>query len=85
MDVFFRAFGTMPSFAASHSVATKNTGMRKMPIAVAKNMPPTTATPMPLRAAAPAPVAIASGLFVATVLTLLVLPTMYAAVYHVRR
>lgn len=33
----------------------------------------------------PMAVAIASGLFVATVLTLLVLPTMYAAVYHVRR
>ena len=33
----------------------------------------------------PMAVAIASGLFVATVLTLLVLPTMYAAVYRVRR
>ena len=33
----------------------------------------------------PMAVAIASGLFIATVLTLLVLPTMYAAVYHVRR
>ncbi len=33
----------------------------------------------------PMAVAIASGLLVATVLTLLVLPTMYAAVYHVRR
>jgi len=33
----------------------------------------------------PMAVAIASGLFVATVLTLLVLPTMYAAVYHVEK
>ncbi len=33
----------------------------------------------------PMAVAIASGLFVATVLTLLVLPTMYAAAYHVKR
>ena len=33
----------------------------------------------------PMAVAIASGLFVATVLTLLVLPTMYAAVYHVKK
>ena len=43
---------------------------------------------MPLMASVfwgPMAVAIASGLFVATVLTLLVLPTMYAAVYHVRR
>ena len=33
----------------------------------------------------PLAVAIASGLFVATVLTLLVLPTMYAAWFKVRR
>jgi multidrug efflux pump len=33
----------------------------------------------------PMAVAIASGLFVATVLTLLVLPTMYAAMYHVEK
>ncbi|WP_294157558.1 efflux RND transporter permease subunit [uncultured Selenomonas sp.] len=33
----------------------------------------------------PMAVAIASGLFIATVLTLLVLPTMYAAVYHVKK
>ena len=33
----------------------------------------------------PMAVAIASGLFIATVLTLLVLPTMYAAAYHVKK
>lgn len=42
-------------------------------------------TPHEERLLGPLAVAIASGLFVATVLTLLVLPTMYAAWFKVKR